>query len=422
MKYNLIKKENSEIELEFELTKEELDGYINEAVLEFSENIQIEGFRKGKAPRNIIEERVGKDKILAEAADHAVNKSYTKAIEETKIEPISLPEAEVVKLAQGNPFIFKIKTAVLPEIALGDYRRIAGNVKREKVSVEEKEINDTLEWLKRSRARFVKKDEQAEKGDFVEIKYSSKDIPEINEEKVDGFILGEAQFIPGFEDKLIGLKTGETKEFSLDVHDHATETNKKADFKVEVINVSKVELPELNDQFALTLGKFENLEALKSNIKEGIGFEKELGESQRVRALIIEQVAKESKIEIPEILVKREQASMMDAFKSEVKEKTGISFEEYLKRTGKTENELLNSFKDEAEKRVRNFLVLREIGNKENIEAGEEEVKEEVNNALKRYSNSDKAQKDVDLERLRDYTRGVIKNEKTFKFLESLIK
>ncbi len=432
MKFNKKNLPNSQLEIEIELSSDELDNYINQAVLRLGENLEIEGFRKGTAPKEIIEQRIGKENILVEAADMAVKDNYKKVILENNIEAIQEPEIKILKLAVGNPFSFKIKTAILPEIELPDYKKIASEVPKNKVVVEEKEIGESLEWIRKSRAKFISKNGTCQKGDFVEIIYSSPQI-ENNKEIKDGFILGEGHFIPGFEESLFGLEAGQEKEFSLDAPPNSSIKNlagEKVGFKVKINSVQKVELPEIDDQFAKNIGNFENLEALKKNLKEGIGSEKEQMESRKQRAEILERISKacfDSEISqktnpaIPEILIKKEHSLMLADFKKNVENNFKISFQEYILNTGKSEKEIEESILKEAKKRVKNFLILREIGKKEKIEVLEKELEEEVNKVFKKYPDIKEKEK-LDLEKLKLYTEGVIRQEKVFKLLENFVK
>ena len=427
MKSTIKKTSDSEIELEIEIPKEELDDFISQSALSLGKNLEVEGFRKGKVPQKIIEEKVGRENILVDAADLAIKENYKKAVLENNLEVISEPKIEIIKLAPGNPLIFRAKASVLPEIKLPDYKKIAKKIKRKEVSVSEKEIDEALKWLQKSRTKTALKNSPAQKGDFVEIEYWSSQIKGLDkpEGRQDAFILGEGHFLPGFENKLIGMSAGEEKRrFSLvlpekfPVKDLA---GKSVDFQVRIKSVQSVEFPELNDEFAKSLGQFEDLSALKKNVREGLVFEKKQAETQRVRNEILEKISETMKCELPEALVEREQKAMMENFKKEVSAKLNIPAKEYLEKIKKTEEEMLSSFLEEAQKRIRAFLILRKVGEENNIEVLEEEVKKEVDKILKQYQEV-KQPKDLDLERLKEYAKGVLRNEKTFALLESFIK
>ena len=224
METTIKKLPHSEVELKIELSVEEFKQFIERAALNLGKNLELKGFRKGKVPKEIIEKEIGSEKILIEAADLAVRENYIKAIIENKIEAVSQPKIEIQKLprptsplaqlkaggVQDDSFVFLAKTAVLPEIKLPDYKKIASNVERKKIIVEENEVKEALKWFQRSRAKLTLKNQPAQKGDFVEIEYWLPETLELTTQKgqKDAFILGEGHFIPGFEEKLIGMKAG----------------------------------------------------------------------------------------------------------------------------------------------------------------------------------------------------------------------
>jgi len=435
MKVIIKKLPKSQIELEIEVPAEEFNGFINRATLNLSKNLEVKGFRKGKVPKEVVEKQAGKEKILVEAGHLAVEENYRKAILENKVEAISQPEINIKKLAPGNSFVFLAKIEVLPEIKLPDYKKIAAKIKKKKIEVEKKEIDDALKWLQKSRAKFTLKNGAAEKGDFVEIEYW---LPQINAEKEgspqkDAFILGEGHFISGFEEQLIGMKTGpasapdgatagkEEKEFSLTIPEKhpLRKYGEKITFKIKMNSVQNVELPEINDQFAQSLGNFENLTALRENIKKGLNLEKERAESQRIRKEILEKLSQATECEPPEILAEQEKKRMLENFKREVSEKLKTSFTDYLTRIKKTKKEILDSFLPQAQKKVKNFLILKEIGKREKVEVSEAEIMEEMNKILKQYPNIKETQEKLDSERLKEYTRETLRTEKIFQLLEN---
>ncbi len=427
MKSTIKKLPKSQIEIEIEVSPEELDNFVEKATLNLGRNLEVDGFRKGMAPKEIIKEKVGKENILIEAADLTIKENYQKVVLEKKIEAISQPEIDILKLAQGNPFVFKAKISVLPELKLPDYKKIASQIKKNKVFVEEKEIEDALKWLRKSRAKFTLKNEPAQKGDFVEIEYWLSRVEDLSQPtgQKDAFILGEGHFIPGFEEAIIGMRAGNEKEkISLNIpenHHLKNIAGQKIELKVKILSVQKVEFPELDDQFAKNLGNFDDLSGLKKNINEGLNFEKKQAESQKVRNEILEKINKEIICEIPEVLIEQEQNRMLEEFRHNVSENLKISFNDYLNQVKKTEKEIKDSFLDEAPKRVKNFLILREVGEKENIEVSEKEIEDEVNKMLKNYPSGEKAGGKIDPEKLKLYTENVIRNEKIFQLLESFI-
>ena len=405
--------------MDFELASEELEEFYDKAVLNLGREIKMEGFRPGRVPKEKVEQKLGKEVILAEAAELAVRESFVKALIEKSIETISQPEIQVKKLVRGNPFEFEVKVFVVPEVKLPDYQKIARETQKKETAVLKEEVSDALSWVQKSRAKFSLKNEPAQKKDFVEIEYSSPQIE--NGKKVqDAFVLGDGRFMPDFEKELEGMKDNEEKSFSIvfsKEHHQKNLAGQKVDFTVKVKSVQKMELPELSDDFAKSLGNFQNKEALEDNIKEGIKAEKDAQESQRVRQEILDKISQEAKIEIPEILIKKEQERLMEMLKEDVMQKLGIEFSQYLERIKKTEKELFDSFATEAKNRISRHLVLLNISKAENIKATEEEISQEA--AKIKQMSPEMGQ--LDPEKIRNYTEEVLKNEKTLQFLENLI-
>ncbi len=376
MQVKVNKLPQSQIELEIEVPAQEFSRFIEKATLNLGKDLEIKGFRKGKAPKEIIEEHVGSEKILVEAANLTVEENYRKVVLENKIEAIFQPKIEIKKLAQGNPFIFSAKTAVLPEIKLPDYKKIASKVKRREIKVEDKEVETALAWLQKSRAKLTVKNQPAQKGDFVEIEYLGRK---------DTFILGQGHFLPGFEQEIIGMRAGQEKE-----NITLSKDGKDIILKLKVISVQNVELAEINDEFAKSAAKLENLDALKKNIKQGLVLEKEQAERIRARQEILQRISEKTKVEIPDALITNEQKQTLENLKKMVSERLKIPFHDYLKKLGKTEKELMDSFLPQAQKKVKSFLILREIGKRE-----------------------------LDSKEIKEYTQEAEKIEKIFQLLEN---
>jgi len=424
MTFSVNKLPKSQVEILFQISAEELNSYYDSAVLHLNEHVKIEGFRSGHIPKDILEKQIGQAKILEEATNTAIRENYRKAITESKLEPISHPEIEILKIAHNNPFEFKAKISVLPEVSLPDYRKVAKETKKGEVKVQDKDIEDSLKWLQKSRAKLSLKTGACVKGDFVEMTYSCPEI-EAGKEMKDGFILGEGHFVPGFEANLEGMEANGEKEFIIEFPKDTKDKNanffgKNLSFKVKVTNVQNVELPEITDEWVKTIGNFENIEALKKNINDGILHKKEHEAKDKRRAEILTKIAEASKVEIPDALIQGQQNQMLESMKNNVKSQTGMEFNDYLKKINKTEEEIKKTFFIDAEKLVKNSLALREIAKKENIAPSEEEIMAKVNEFLKEYQDLKTAEKEVDLNDLKSYYEGILRDEKVFELLEKL--
>lgn len=407
----------SQLELTFELTAEEFVHHFEHALEHMKSHVKVEGFRPGKAPAKMVEERLKPESLLMEAGEHAVNHVYSDYVKENNLEPIGHPEVKIIKIAKGSEFIFSTTVAVMPDVDLPDYKEIAKTVKGNDFTVTEEEVQDSLNYLQKTRAKFTAKNDPAEKGDFVEIEYSSPEIDKaapqsgasLASPRRDAFVLGEAKMVKGFEENLQGMKTGQEKDFSVvfpnDYH-NKNFAGKPIDFHVKMASVQKMELPEINDEFAKQLGSFDTLVTLKGSVKQGIEMEKRESEKQRKRGEILEKIAEKTKIELPDVMVEYEKNHLLDDLKQKITQNMKISFEQYLATVKQTEDQLKETFQKEAEKRLKGFLVLREIGKAENVEVLEQEIEEEVKKMK------------VDNEQIREYAKGAIMNEKIFNKLE----
>jgi trigger factor len=407
----------SQIELEFELTAEEFKEHMTHAVEHLKGHIKIDGFRPGQAPAKMVEDKIKPEALLMEAGDHAVQHVYSDYIRENKIEAVGHPEIQIKKIAKGSEFIFTATITVLPEIELPDYKTIAKAIKSNDISVTEEEIQDSLNYLQKSRAKMSLKNDVAQKGDFVEIEYSC-DLVNDGKFTKDQFVLGDGGMIKGFEENITNMKAGEEKTFTLKFPEKSPFAGKDGEFKVKIISVHKMELPEINDEFAKQLGAFETLATLKDNMKQGLTQEKQEQEKQRVRAEILEKIAEKAKFEIPESMVEYEQQRLFEDLKNRIAQVAKIPFEQYLASVKKTEQEIKDSYKKEAEKRLKGFLVLRQLGKTENVQISDKEIEEETSKSIKNYS--PEQLKQIDINELKEYTKGVIQNEKIFQILEKL--
>lgn len=435
----------------------DFEPHLKKAASFLSEENEIEGFRKGKAPYEIVKNRFGEMAIYERAAELAIRQNYIELLKKAAADaqkkefvPIGRPEITITKLAPGNNLEFKVKMALLPEVELPDYKSIAQKVLKQKkeTSVSEEEIQKTLDWVCESRAPLVTVDRAAQKGDLVEVDFEIRQGGvkiEGGESKNHPLTIGQGKFLPGFEGQIIGMKSGEEKTFTLVVpeswHDKAL-AGKALEFKVLLRLVQEKMVPELSDEFVKSLGDFLSVGALKNNIREGLTQEKEEKEKQRVRALLIEEISSLAKIEVPEVLASSEFKKMIQELKSGISNMQ-MKWEDYLLNIKKTEEDLKKEWKGEAEKRARAALVLRAIAREETIEPSAEEIETAANQYLAQFKTPEMANgkidpvrsrtsemsadarthrtsNGIDPEELKEYARGVLRNEKVFEFLENL--
>lgn len=420
MNSSIKKLPDSKVEILIEIPPQEFNDYYRKAVLDIGKNSEIKGFRKGHVPSNVLEKEIGQEKIFSQAAEKAIKEKYVQAIIDNNLEVVEKPEIEILKLTPGNPFVFKAKTTILPEIELPDYKKIASSVEKQKFSIGEKEIETIINHLQKSRAKLIALNEKAQKGNFIEIEYQSSSI-EGGKKIKDAFTLGEGHLIEGFEGKLEEMKAGEEKTFSLMIPKNYFSKDlagKEVEFKVKMNSVFEMELPKVDDRFAKSLGNFEDLISLKKNIKEGLEVEKEREMKEKLRQEILEKIIKSLKWEIPNILVEMERDRLFNDLKINLSQNSKISFEDYLNKIKKSEEEIKESLLGPAKNNVKIFLTLRAIAKKENIKVSEEEINQQINEILKNYSDFKTAERNLDLEKLKEYTKETIINEKVFQLLE----
>ncbi len=353
--------EKSQKEINFSLTPEDMASYLDNAASKLAQSMNIKGFREGgDIPRNVVENSVGKEKVWQEALPEAIEENYWKTIEEKDIKAIGRPEVNVTKMVPGSELEFKAIVPVLPEdIQLPDYKEIAKQVfqnEKQEVKVEEKDMEEAINWLRKTKAQ------------------KSEESTQENGSDTDSETEG-----------------GSTNE----------EEN----------------LPELNDEFAKSVGDFNNVEELKENIREGLLQEKEQQENQRLRLKVIEEIRNNTDINVPDSLIQQEIEKMKQEFSQQV-EQAGMNMEDYLQKAGKTEEDLKEDWKDKAEDRVASAILLRLIADKENIKPSEEEIEEEANKYLEQFGNPEEAQKNISPEQIKSYVSGIMRNEKVFELLE----
>lgn len=416
----------SQLEIKISVPVEEMEKFLNIAAEKLSRDFKIAGFRPGKAPRKIVEQQVGSEKVLAHAAEIAVKKSYVDSITKNKIEVVGEPKITITKIAPGNDLEYKAIVGIMPQISLGNYRKSAKELKKkEPKKIQLEEIQKELDYLRKSRAKLITVSREARKSDYVEINFNvlvdGKEI-EGGKSQNHPLTIGENYFIPGFEENLIGMKENDEKEFELEFPKEYYKkelAGKLAKFKVKMNLVQKKELPEINDDFAKSLGKFENLENLKKSILEGMEMEQKKKIEEKWRQEILEKIISDCQVEIPEVLIESELDKMMVEFEQSITS-TGMKLDDYFTSIKKTRNEIRKNWKENAEKRVKSALALREIAKLENIYPTSGEIEEEMNKTIAYFKNQGDLEKKVDMEKLYDYVKGTLTNEKVFEFLENL--
>lgn len=404
-----------------EISAPEVETCFQKAVRRLSQELEIEGFRKGKVPPHMAEKYLRTATLFEEASHIAIQDTYLDVVLHHQLEPIGKPEVELTKIARGNSLAYKIKVPVLEEVELPNWRKI--KVKRTPVTPDSQEVEKALDYLQKSRIQYIAVNRSAEKGDFVEIDFTIRQdgvILENGSAQKHPFVLGEGKFAPGFEDALVGMQTGEEKNFpvTFPVGYHVPSLAGKAvKCSVKLLTLLERKLPPRDDVFAKSLGSFETFAELKKNITDGIMREKEEHENSRLRMEAIGQIADKSTMEIPDVLIEREVEKMYQDLEEHVSG-TGLGMDAYLQHLKKTKEDLWKDWQSEAEKRVRVALTLRALAKFEQIQLAEEEVQAKMQETIKNFPSPADAKKRFSQDALREYAESVLKNEKVFELIE----
>lgn len=429
MKVTVKKLPESQVEMSVVLPWEEWKGEIDHAMEGMAKSVKLPGFRPGKAPKNMIEQRFGKQAIMVEAAEHVVSHSYAEALEQEKVEAIGQPEVKLGKVEEGKEFTYSIVTAVIPEVKLASFRdavkKINAEFSKKEIVVEEKDIMTELERLATMRAKLVTVNREARMGDSVLVDFTVKQdgvVIEGGKSEKHPLVLGKGVFIPGFEEKLVGMKEHDETSFELTfpAEYHAKHlAGKPATFEVKMQLVQEREVPVIDDAFAKSLGNFESLEKVKDNMKTGMLEEKKEQGKGDHRTNILDALVERATIEYPNILVKQELVRMTHDFETQL-EQMGVTLDAYLEQMKKTKEALEAEWLPQAKKRLAANLVIESLAKEEDIAVDSTEIEAEMNKALQYYKNVKDIEKEIDMERLYAAVSGQLKNEKVLVWLESL--
>jgi len=421
MEYKINNKPKSQKEIEITIQPEDVKKHLEKVAKKLSLDIKIKGFRPGKAPLNIIQEKLDKEKIWQEACYEAINEVYPEILGKEKLNVISAPEIKIDKIKPEEPLEFKAMVSIFPIITIPEYKEKAKNILKEKkeINISDDEVSNMIDTIRKTRAKIVRVLRESQNGDEVIIDFQGK-INGIVQENLKGnkvpIIIGETKFIEGFIEKITGMKENEEKVFSLEVS-LTKDVKKEVEFSVKILAVNERELPEMTDDFARSVGNFpDGVKDLKKKIKENIRLKKENKEKERLRMKIMEEISKDSSVEIPDILINREIDNMLYEFKERFNQRGG-SFENYLKETNKTEEKIKEEWKNEAEKRIIISLILQEIAKKEEIKIEDKEIEKEMATYLSQINDESVRQK-IDKDQLRLYFKNMTQNKKVFEILE----
>ncbi|CAG9608816.1 trigger factor [Pseudoneobacillus rhizosphaerae] len=377
--------------LTVEVEAAEVTKGLDAAFQKVVKKVNVPGFRKGKMPRGLFEQRFGVESLYQDALDILLPEAYASAIVETGIEPVDRPEIDIEQMEKGQNLIFKATVIVKPEVKLGEYKGL--EVEALDVTVSDEDVDNEIKTLQERQAELVVKEEgTAENGDTVVIDFEGfVDGEAFEGGKAENYSLelGSNSFIPGFEDQLVGTATGESKDVEVNFPEeyHATElAGKPAVFKVTLHEIKTKQLPALDDEFAKDVDdEVESLDALKEKIKNRLVSDKEHQAEHHVRDAVVEAAANNAEVDVPEAMVDTELDRMMNEFEQRL-QMQGMNLELYFQFSGQNEDVLREQMKEEAAIRVRANLTLEAIAKAENIEATDEDVENELQNMAKVYN------------------------------------
>lgn len=390
MSLQVEKLEKNMAKLTIEASAEELETAIQKAYLKNKGSITLPGFRKGKAPRKMIEKMYGAGVFYEEAANNLIPEAYSKAVEEAKeLEIVSQPSIDVVQIEAGKPFIFTAEVALKPPVTLGEYKGLEVEVPSAKVT--EEEIQAEVDKEREKNSRVIDVDDRAvEQGDMVKLDFEGfTDGEPFEGGKGENYELtiGSGSFIPGFEEQLVGAKIGEEMEvnvtFPEDYHSKDL-AGKPAVFKCTVHQINVKELPEADDEFAQEVSEFDTLEEYKADIRKNLTEKKEKEAKAAREAAAVEKAVANAQMEIPDPMVEGQVRQMADDFARRIQSQ-GLTVEQYFQFTGMTAEKLLDQMRPDALKRIQNSLVLEAIAQAEDIQISDERLEEELVKMAENY-------------------------------------
>ena len=383
MKVTVENGENQQVTLTVEVEAAEVSKAVEKAVKRLSNRVNIPGFRKGKAPRKIIERNVGMDAIMQEAFDIVGPKAFADALEEQKIEPVSRPQIDIETLEDGKDLVFKATVTPRPEVKLGEYKGL--KVEKNVEAVTDEDVEKQLKTFQDRQGKMVDAPEGSEvkDGDFTTLDFEGF----VDGEAFEGgkgqdypLQIGSGSFIPGFEDQLIGAKIGEEKEVNVTFPEeyHAKElAGKAATFKCTIRSIKQKELPAMDDELAKKVSKFETLEELKADVRKNLEENAARKAENDQKSAAIEMATNNITVDIPAVMIDNRVEGMIREMAMRL-EQQGMSFDAYLQYAGTDINKIREDYRETAEKNARTDLMLEEVAKAEDIKVEAKDLDAEV--------------------------------------------
>lgn len=421
MKHEIIEKTDTKATIKITLDKDQLSGVVADTFNRLRPKVKASGFRPGKAPDHIIERELGESVVQNEVLDSATSLSYANAVRDLDLEVVAAPKVDLQKFVPYDELEYIATVDVMPQVKLPDYKQIKKTYPE--VKIEDKDIEETIESLRKSVAEKKEADRAAKVGDEVVFDFEgTRDGKPVEGAKSEKYplTLGSKSFIPGFEEELVGLKPGEGKTFTITFpSDYFAKdlAGAKLEFKVKLHQVNELVLPEVNDEFAAKVGPFKSSKELKSDIRSRLTQEKELEVKRGFEQEVIDELVEKTKFEVPESLVHEQEHAMEHDFEHNL-QRQGLSMEQYAQMQGKSEEQIRSELKQEAAKRVKTAIILTEIAKAEQLQVSDTELEGEVKRLKGLYTRPE-TQAELDSAQTQREVRNHLLANKT---LETIIK
>jgi len=420
MEVNFISKENDDVKFEIVFGSEEFENAQVKVYQRNKGSFAIDGFRKGKAPRKMIEQRYGEGVFMEDAVDDLLGSAYSDAITELDLDPIDQPRAEFSQIKKGEGFTVTITVAIEPVIEVKDYTGVT--IKQLEYTVADEDVDKEIELAQTRASRMVETDRPAATDDTVNIDYEGK----VDDIAFDGgtaqghnLKLGSGSFIPGFEDQLIGSKKGDEIDVLVTFPDeyHSDElAGKEAVFHVKVNAVNEMQKPELDDDFAKDTSEFESMDEMRSSIREKLENAAVLRAENEMKNAVLEAVFNVNVIDLPEPMIESTMSDMEEEFAGSLQQQ-GLDYEQFLNYSGKTKAEFRESLKDDAIRRTMMRLIIKSVARAEAFEADDEEVNSELDKMAMQYGLETDKLREMLGENQIDAVKEDIKNRKAVDFM-----
>ena len=412
---------SNKVKLSFDIDAAKFDEAMGKAYIKVRGQVAIPGFRKGHAPRKMIENMYGEGVFYDEAFELIFDEVYGPAIDENKLEVVDRPQVDIQQIGTGKNLQFTCEVFVKPDVTLGEYKGV--EVKKEHTLVTEDDVNAEIEKERNKQAAEVSVDDRAvAEGDTVNLDYSgSVDGVKFAGGTAEGQTLkiGSHTFIPGFEEQMVGMNIGEEKDLNVTfpTEYHAPDlAGKEAVFHVKVNSITETQLPALDDDFAKDISEFDTLDAYKADFRAKLEAQAAERDNNAFTNAVIEKVMANATVEIPDAMVERQIDSMVRNFEARLAQQ-GLKLADFMKYTGQDEKSFRNQYRDQAEKSVRANLVLEAVENVEKFEAAEEEIDAEIEKFAKQIGQNVEDLKKNLTEGDREYFKADVIRDKAVKFL-----